>query len=170
MTTQTKHPKIRQCRECFRVQNPNTGEFILDFLFIAYGLTPEASVEVTCPQCAEATAEATDLSAPQHRGKGDRVKAYELLSDPAKWTKGDYAKDSSGEGVKPNSEKAVCWCMLGALLVVYQDYCDYLLTLDRSKKALSKFLGVDYPDIGVFNDDPATTHAMGLEVLRRADV
>lgn len=44
--------------------------------------------------------------------------ARELLSDPAHWTQGWYAKDARGEDVIYNGGKAVCWCMQGALAYV----------------------------------------------------
>lgn len=41
--------------------------------------------------------------------------ARELISDPARWTKGADARDDSGEDVSYHSEAATCWCGIGAL-------------------------------------------------------
>ncbi|MDH7796407.1 hypothetical protein QBC99_002470 [Beijerinckia sp. GAS462] len=37
-----------------------------------------------------------------------------LLSDPAKWTKGENARDHEGCGVTFNHPAATCWCLNGA--------------------------------------------------------
>jgi len=42
--------------------------------------------------------------------------ARELISDPAKWTQGAYARSSKGEELYyGNNPEAVCWCAYGAL-------------------------------------------------------
>jgi hypothetical protein len=43
------------------------------------------------------------------------TKARELISDPARWTQGEYARDAKGAEVKPGSKYATCWCALGAV-------------------------------------------------------
>jgi len=40
-------------------------------------------------------------------------KAIELLKKG--WTRGAFARDWEGEEVAPSSNKACCWCILGAL-------------------------------------------------------
>ena len=51
------------------------------------------------------------------------IKAFDLISTPGKWTKGTYARDISGEEVYPDSESAVCFCSLGALMKVTNGDC-----------------------------------------------
>ena len=34
------------------------------------------------------------------------------------WTKRDFARDASGNGVFPTSQEACCWCVMGAALAV----------------------------------------------------
>lgn len=41
--------------------------------------------------------------------------ARELLSDPTKWTRGEYARDRYGDAVPSAHAEAVCWCAYGAL-------------------------------------------------------
>ena len=41
--------------------------------------------------------------------------ARDLISDPARWTQGWFAKNARGENVNSFSENAVCFCVLGAL-------------------------------------------------------
>ncbi len=51
-----------------------------------------------------------------------RVKAIDVLrdvqkvlSDPEKWTTGEYARDSAGRETDPGDKLAVCWCGQGAV-------------------------------------------------------
>ncbi|SDK43098.1 DUF6197 family protein [Bradyrhizobium ottawaense] len=39
----------------------------------------------------------------------------ELIADPARWTKGYFARDTAGSEVYPTESNAVCWCADGAL-------------------------------------------------------
>ncbi len=41
--------------------------------------------------------------------------ARELISDPKRWTQGAISRDASGGEIAPSSERAVCWCSLGAI-------------------------------------------------------
>jgi len=41
--------------------------------------------------------------------------ARQLISDPAKWTQGEYARDADGNGVRAWSEDATCFCAYGAI-------------------------------------------------------
>ncbi len=43
------------------------------------------------------------------------MKAYELIANPSRWTKGGFAKSQYGEIVDPCDSSAVCFCLLGAL-------------------------------------------------------
>lgn len=43
------------------------------------------------------------------------TQARELLSDPKKWTKHAIARKNNGNFVAADSEKAVCWCAMGAM-------------------------------------------------------
>lgn len=49
-------------------------------------------------------------------------RARDLISDPARWTQGEFARDVEGVGVAPNSDKATCWCALGALRRVTRSF------------------------------------------------
>jgi hypothetical protein len=46
------------------------------------------------------------------------VDARELLSYPAKWTKGCYAKNANGDVVSPTNPSAACFCVVGAVAKV----------------------------------------------------
>jgi len=43
------------------------------------------------------------------------TEARALLSDPKRWTEGDFALDEHGNGVYWHADSAVCWCALGAI-------------------------------------------------------
>ena len=44
--------------------------------------------------------------------------ARALLADPARMTRGTYARNAAGKPVEPNAPEAVCWCGLGALFKI----------------------------------------------------
>ena len=46
----------------------------------------------------------------------DLVAVRELLSDPVRWTKGVFARDSRGWPVNWGDNNAVAWCLEGACL------------------------------------------------------
>jgi hypothetical protein len=41
--------------------------------------------------------------------------SYFLIYPEERWTQGCHARDKRGEGVKPGSTDAVCWCLLGSV-------------------------------------------------------
>ena len=91
------------------------------------------------------------------------VEARELLSVPERWTKDEYARDPSGEAVMPLSERAVCWCTIGAMYRIAGAHGD---ELRKAKRALER--ATQDGAIAVFNDDPSRTHAEILAAFDRA--
>jgi hypothetical protein len=76
-----------------------------------------------------------------------------LLSDPARWTRGEMARSMFGAPTDPAGPNATCWCVMGAIHhetkddpflsgSVYQ-----ILRVQLQGRAVSEF-----------NDDPTTTH------------
>lgn len=47
--------------------------------------------------------------------------AWALIQQPGKWTKGDWAQDSTGKPCNTDSKEATCWCSVGALRKVKLD-------------------------------------------------
>ena len=45
--------------------------------------------------------------------------ARDLISDPARWTQGEYARDVNGSGIMPEDEDAFCFCSFGAIGKIY---------------------------------------------------
>jgi hypothetical protein len=91
----------------------------------------------------------------------------ELLSDPARWTQGYYARDAKGALVGPASQRAVCWCLLGAIVRVYGRRGHSSCLVASLREALNL-----PPDVTLtnWNDAPARTHAEVLDLCRRAGV
>lgn len=96
--------------------------------------------------------------------------ARELLSDPAKWTKGAGARDADGNPVGDRYRGAICWCLDGALRrhrfkfdPSGEDYTRALRALGKIARSRSNHTG-----IVAFNDNPKTTHADVLSLLDEA--
>lgn len=89
-------------------------------------------------------------------------RARELLEDPIRWTKGDWARRPDGTGVSFRDEHAVRFCLGGAVrLVAGRDddpKLDAIVLLDR-------LTGGHLPR---FNDAETTTHADMLALIDKA--
>ncbi len=94
------------------------------------------------------------------------MKVKELLADPARWTKGTFARRVDNEAVASQSEEACKWCLLGAIRRCYVEGEEYTQAHTKLKAAVIKFSG-QYR-IGTFND--TTTHEDLMKVLEDADV
>lgn len=88
-------------------------------------------------------------------------KGRELIADPARWTKREFAKDEKGEPVLPESPSAVCFCSLGALDRVYA--FGSAAAHIRANRALTEACGGSVPR---FND--LHTHPEVLAAWDRA--
>jgi len=111
----------------------------------------------------------SDLSVPP---AGDR--AWKLISDPLRWTRGTSARDAQGNAVSVYDPSACRWCAYGALIKVHgrDEAAEIALKLDRrlkddhAKYGMARYTG--YALAG-WNDHVAT-HDMVLALLREADV
>lgn len=93
-------------------------------------------------------------------------RAAELIAEPEKWCQGDHARDRFLNPCLPSSDKAQCWCMLGAI-VRAADTIDS--NLYRAADAIAEHLGgYKRTSIGRWNDNPSRTHAEVLAALRAA--
>lgn len=96
----------------------------------------------------------------------------ELLQDPQRWTKETLARDEQGETRLPESPKATCWCLLGALDSQVSYTSDRHMDIEQ---ALVKNIKKLFPrrtsqtafhlPITEFNDHPDTMHEDVLKVL-----
>ncbi len=94
------------------------------------------------------------------------MKVKELLADPARWTRGMFARRADNEPVASQSDEACKWCLLGAIRRCYVEGEEYARAHTQLKTAVIKFSGQSR--IGVFND--TTTHENLMKVLEDADV
>jgi hypothetical protein len=79
----------------------------------------------------------------------------ELLSDPSRWTQGEFARDDDGYRVNIDSSTAVKWCLLGACIKLRVDSG---LLYDHLKK---KDIKID--SLTGFND--THTHSEVMDAL-----
>lgn len=103
------------------------------------------------------------------RSKDSLKKVYALLQDEKHWTQGVMARDDAGKSVWPTDEKAVQWCMLGAIDRIY--VTDQLTGSEFQTIVghLNHIIGHDISadmDIGAFND--SFPHIRILELLDTA--
>lgn len=91
-------------------------------------------------------------------------KARELISDPARWTQGEIARDTDGVTVHADHRLAVCWCAIGAVkhAAQHMGVHDVYKVFDALDQTAPGGLVVQ------FNDDPATTHDDVLAMFDRA--
>ena len=95
------------------------------------------------------------------------MKAYELLSDPSKWTTGVLARNSDGKQVAPNSPSACQFCLVGALYHCYtpEKAMEIWIQLDSEFYNKDNEIGV-----GDWNDDPSRTHEEVVAFLKSKDL
>lgn len=108
------------------------------------------------------------------------TKARELLDDPNSWIKGCLAKTTKrGLSVVPNSDKATCFCLMGAVSAAV-GYNSYPASNGRFAKAAIRQLAKASGDrhsrniasqqnrLVDFNDSRSTKHKDILDLLDRA--
>lgn len=88
------------------------------------------------------------------------TQARELISDPKRWTKGYFAKTALGAPCGSLSDRAICWCISGAINKV-SEFKNHQVAYDRLRLVVG-------PLITQFNDDPKTTHADVIAAFDRA--
>jgi hypothetical protein len=97
------------------------------------------------------------------------MKMYELLADPAHWTKGHYASDVYGVHVGFDDPRATCWCTIGAAYKCY-GVKDALGAHGILDKIVDKLLDTGNNSIAGWNDLPNTTHGEVITLLKELDV
>lgn len=104
------------------------------------------------------------------------MKAWELIADPARFTKEFFAKNANGEVVDATDDSAVCFCTAGALHKVYPgdaqtDNYKLRAEIAREYKRLHKPKDVDEWDWTIydFNDAPEMTAEKASACLREAE-
>ena len=100
----------------------------------------------------------------------------ELLNKPSSWCQGPFAKDAEGNSVSVYSEKAVCFCLQGALDVCYSESNRPEIGAKLNAECKKFERDVDIQEIFQelyyigFNEHEDTTFEDIRLVLERADV
>lgn len=100
------------------------------------------------------------------------MKAYELF-ESYQWNQGEYALGENGNSVSPDNERAVSFCVIGALTRCYRKLSERFEAYER--------LASHIPDecrkyvtsgsaIVKWNDRQSRTKEEVVEMLRKADV
>lgn len=104
--------------------------------------------------------------------KGILEAARTLISDPERWTTGDYALDADGNSVLPVSPRAACWCALGAIdrashyAAGHDEFLEHATVLRELQKTVRQDLG--FTSIGGIVDyNDTATHDQVLELFDR---
>lgn len=84
--------------------------------------------------------------------------ARALITNEGNWIKGKYAADKDGRGVRPLSEDAVCFCMLGAIRKVIG--CHTETEAKRKAKDLWEGLRMNLPEYCQSNYDEPVIHRL----------
>ncbi len=87
-----------------------------------------------------------------------------LLSDPERWAKYNFAYDADDRQCDPSDPRAVCWCLSGGLRKLLPKMGD----LNTVANFIGNRLPAGYaPSIPAFNDAPLITHSDVLALLDR---
>lgn len=102
------------------------------------------------------------------------LRAREVLSDPKAWTQGQFARDADGQACEPTSDKAVCFCLMGAMRKVTGVSSAYHHDSPYQRHNWAHYRQAQHVLYGVtgrideFNDDPGVTHDGILAALENA--
>lgn len=92
------------------------------------------------------------------------MKAFDFLNEHG-WCQFDLARDNEGKLCNCVINKAVEYCALGVLLVVYKS--KYIIPYDKVNELSKNLHG---KPLMIYNDDPATKKEDILELFKRAEV
>jgi hypothetical protein len=105
--------------------------------------------------------------------KGKKMKAWQLLDSPEKWTQGVFARDKHGWECDWRSEEAVRWCVKGALnccyLKVGDSASEYCRILDKIYGHL-KENDPEFTSLTDWQDSPQRKFEEIRSVLQELDV
>lgn len=59
------------------------------------------------------------------------------FSSPETWIKNQYSRDVQGKFINPNSEKAVCWCLVGCMMSIKRDYSTHAQVIELLRQILA---------------------------------
>lgn len=108
--------------------------------------------------------------------------ARDLLDEPAKWCKGDLARNDNDDPEIPDAPEAICWCLNGALWAAHprsDEFCIYDLETSfgtpatqaaqwRLWAAIRERTGFTALGVAAYNDAEKTTYADIIALLDTA--
>ncbi len=94
------------------------------------------------------------------------IAARAKIEAPERWTQGEFARSKIDRRVKATSDRAECWCIMGAVDAVVKNDPD---RFRDANLAVGHAIGIrELREIADWNDDPARTHAEVLAAFDRA--
>lgn len=96
----------------------------------------------------------------------EKMKIKELFSNESKWCQRCYARDKNGLRAYPRSNKAVCWCLLGAIKKCYLE--NDFNTIKIMIKTKIKISSND--SVALWNDDPKRTFKEVKQLVEELDI
>jgi hypothetical protein len=97
------------------------------------------------------------------------VAARAVIEDPARWNKnGLYAADERGESAPVGSERAVCFCIFGAIAKAEGMHEGFQYSSAPGAYVKQAVRDVSELEVTEYNDARSTTHADVLAVFDRA--
>jgi len=93
------------------------------------------------------------------------MKAHELLAQDGAWTQYSTAYDTRGIPVEAHSEKAVCWCLEGAIIRCYDNFHIPIQPVLAALEAKGW-----YGQACHWNDRPERTQAEVVALLKGLDI
>lgn len=98
------------------------------------------------------------------------IAARAVIAEPGRLAVGTFARDDGGLPVLPRSDRACCWCALGAIFKAAggetEEKNKAVRLLNVAVYAEQDRRGVPHASIATYSDDRSTTHA---NVLARFD-
>jgi hypothetical protein len=92
------------------------------------------------------------------------MKVQDILTDESRWTQGTLARGEDGKPCDPNDERAVQFCLRGAIIRAYPR----LEARRRAYDAVRRLIGPTL--IEYWNDSPERTFGQVRWALEEADV
>ena len=93
------------------------------------------------------------------------VAARARLADPAHWTKGCFARDTEGLSVNKDDDKAVCWCLAGAILKESPNINAGIAALMALEQGLDRKYLKKFGPVPEFNDSEDSSHKDVISLL-----
>lgn len=100
------------------------------------------------------------------------MKIFELFSNsPKTWTQNNFAQDSAGRGVASTDDKAISWCLMGAIIKCYPEITHFQERKETIVRILEKLkLSREMSNLIYWNDSPNTTFEMVYNVVKELDI